>query len=343
MRKERKQSLDSGIDIVILWVDGNDSKWLAEKNKYLNFDNEFCDSGAGNRFRDWGLLKYWFRSIEKNMPWVRKIHFVTYGHIPEWLNVNHPKLHIVRHEDFIPIEYLPTFNSNVIQYYLDRIDGISDKFILFDDDVFVLRPVSPSDFFDGNKIKEVYSESPIFIPGSIDVYPHSILNNLEYVNKYYNKRKFYKKHLFKCLNPKLGFKNVLSTMFSQRWSHFVGFYSNHICQAYTKKGYNLFWKYCGAQLRECSSNRFRGMTDLTTYLVRQFLILEGDFSLQRHSFGHRFELGENNQHIFDSIKKKKYSVVCINDSSLDIDFENTKKDLTDAFDLILNERSEYEK
>ena len=68
------------IDFVVTWVDGNDPAWRQEKAKY---------SGAGNwddseeRYRDWELLQYWFRGVEQFAPWVRKIHFVTWGHLPE--------------------------------------------------------------------------------------------------------------------------------------------------------------------------------------------------------------------------------------------------------------------
>ena len=92
------------IDFVIPWVDGNDEKWRKDKNFYWNEQLGIKSEDANNnaRFRDWENLKYWFRGVEKFAPWVNHIYFVTYGHIPEWLNVNHPKLTIVKHEDYIP-------------------------------------------------------------------------------------------------------------------------------------------------------------------------------------------------------------------------------------------------
>ena len=54
------------------------------------------------RYRDWDNLQFWFRGVEKFAPWVNKIHFVTYGHLPKWLNVNNKKLNIVNHKDFMP-------------------------------------------------------------------------------------------------------------------------------------------------------------------------------------------------------------------------------------------------
>ena len=57
------------IDVVILWVDGSDPEWLAQKGKYL--PPAAADSSSANRYRDWGILPYWFRAIEKFAPWVR--------------------------------------------------------------------------------------------------------------------------------------------------------------------------------------------------------------------------------------------------------------------------------
>ena len=95
------------IDFVITWVDGNDPKWQEAKEKTLIAQGLGGHiDGRKERYRDWDNLQYWFRGVEKYAPWVRKIHFVTWGHVPEWLNVDHPKLHIVKHEDFIPKEFL---------------------------------------------------------------------------------------------------------------------------------------------------------------------------------------------------------------------------------------------
>ena len=103
------------IDFVITWVDMDDPKWKEKFYKYSgkidNSSNKFSEA----RFRDYGFLKYWFRGVEKFAPWVRKVHFVTDDQKPEWLNINHPKLQLVSHKDYIPQEYLPVFNSSLIE------------------------------------------------------------------------------------------------------------------------------------------------------------------------------------------------------------------------------------
>ena len=86
----------SDIDFVITWVDGDDPAWKEERAKYDH--PEGCISNSNDsQYRDWGILPYWFRSVERYAPWVRRIHFITCGHYPEWLNLDHPKLLFVKH------------------------------------------------------------------------------------------------------------------------------------------------------------------------------------------------------------------------------------------------------
>lgn len=72
---------------------------------------------------------------------------MTWGHLPEWLDTSHPKLNIINHKDYIPEKYLPTFNSNVIELNLDRIEGLSEYFVNFNDDFFLNSMTKPDDFF----------------------------------------------------------------------------------------------------------------------------------------------------------------------------------------------------
>ncbi len=148
------------IDIVITWVDGNDPEWIKQKIQNMPAEQQYKAATASHRFRDWDNAQYIFRGIEKYMPWVNRIHFVTWGHLPTWLNVDNPKLHIVNHRDFIPEEYLPTFNSNAIELNFHRIPGISEQFILFNDDTFVIGPTRPEDFFADGKPRDAAILSP---------------------------------------------------------------------------------------------------------------------------------------------------------------------------------------
>lgn len=333
--------MENKIDFVVLWVDGNDETWLKEKNKYVL--NKSDISNQKNRYRDWEILKYWFRGVEENAPWVNNIYFITWGHLPKWLNTSNPKLKIVKHEDFIPKKYLPTFNSNVIQFYLNRIEELSENFVLFDDDIFLIKKTKPTDFFKNGKIRDNFGENVFHISKMGDVFPHSILNNLQCLFENYSKKQFYKKYWYKVFSPKNGLKVNIKTLSTIGYNQFIGIHHQHICMSYTKKHYEKFWKLCKNQLEECSSNKFRSYNDLTTLLVRYIAILDGEFIPRRIKFGKRFVLSNNNNHIYSSIVNRKYNVVCLNDTSLSIDFEKVKDELIETFDHILPNKSSFEK
>mgnify|MGYP001860213313 FL=1 len=136
------------IDFVVTWVDDNDPKWRAQKTAFetsLSRDDMYKNSNA--RYREMGLLKYWFRGIDKFAPWVNRIHFVTCGHVPKWLNIAHPKLNIVAHRDYMQSKYLPTFNSNAIELGLYKIQGLCENFVYFNDDMYITAPVKKEYFF----------------------------------------------------------------------------------------------------------------------------------------------------------------------------------------------------
>ncbi|RYH02465.1 hypothetical protein EON65_47880 [archaeon] len=147
------------IDVVYTWVNGSDPKWLAKKNywasKYFPVEeknistegNASSEVFAGNRYRDSDELRYSIRSLIKFAPWVRHIYLVTDNQIPSWLNMETDKLTVVSHEDiFANQSHLPVFSSPAIEANIHRIQGLSEYFIYFNDDVFLGAPVLPEDF-----------------------------------------------------------------------------------------------------------------------------------------------------------------------------------------------------
>lgn len=123
----RTADMNKEIDIVIPWVDGSDAKWIQEKRYWYQRLNPDRESNSDTRYQNWDNLAYWFRAVETCLPWFHRICFITWGHVPDFLNLNHPKLKVVRHEDFIPREFLPTFQVNAIEMNLHRIPELSEK------------------------------------------------------------------------------------------------------------------------------------------------------------------------------------------------------------------------
>jgi len=142
------------IDVVYTWVDGDDPEWLAERSKYSADLGKSAASVRVNhdeRFRNRDELRYSLRSLHLFAPWVRNIYIVTMGQTPSWLNVDHPKIHVVDHRDiYTDPSCLPTFNSSSIETQLHHVPGLARKFIYFNDDVFLGQYCYPKDFFAPN-------------------------------------------------------------------------------------------------------------------------------------------------------------------------------------------------
>ena len=136
---------DFPIDFVIPWVDGSDPEWIKVFNNYVPKEKQI--DARNIRYRDFGLLKYWFRAVEKFTPWVNKVHFITCGQKPDFLNLNCLKLHFVKHSDYIPDDCLPAFSTNPIELNIHRINGLSDHFVYFNDDYYITKPLKRDFFF----------------------------------------------------------------------------------------------------------------------------------------------------------------------------------------------------
>lgn len=135
------------IDLVCLWVDGNDPVWQAKRNAFLGISYENTSVNCKGRAANNDELKYSLRSVEMYAPWVRKIFIVTDNQVPEWLDVSNPKVRIVDLAEIMPPETLPCFNSCVIEHYLYRIPELSERFLYANDDMFINRVVAVEDFF----------------------------------------------------------------------------------------------------------------------------------------------------------------------------------------------------
>ena len=134
------------MDLVIPYVNTADEKWINEIKSYRKDHKDV-------RFRDYGFLKYVFRSVEKYANWIDRIFLILAypSQIPEWLDVSNPKLKIVYHKDYIPEKFLPTFNSCTIECFIPLIKDLSNEYIIGNDDIFFINPTSKEDFFKEEK------------------------------------------------------------------------------------------------------------------------------------------------------------------------------------------------
>lgn len=332
--------MNNKIDFVILWVDGNDPKWIKEKEKYL--DNKKLLSASKSRFRDWDNLQYWFRGVEKFAPWVNNVYFITWGHLPKWLNTNNPKLKVINHKDYLKKEDLPTFNSNAIELRMHEIKGLSENFVAFNDDTFIIDNVKETDFFINGIPRDSFAENPIIAFGTKSQTAHASMNNMDVINRNFNKRKVYKKHPFKYFNIKYGIKNF-RTLLLLPWYAFCGIQSSHLPVSYCKKTFYKVWEKEGDLLSTTCSNRFRKYNDLSHWAMRNWQLCEGNFIPRSKKYGKYFNVSKDNTELVSHIVNRKTKTICLNDTNDDIDFEKSKNEIIAAFEKILPEKSSFEK
>lgn len=177
------------IDAVYTWVNGSDPIWKRDRDlwyrrwiqeydiparniqKSQNNGSEDEDgASADNHFRDNDELRYSIRSLDKYAPWIRHIYVVTNGQVPSWLDRDNPRITSVKHSEiFQNPSHLPVFSSTAIESNLDRIPGLSDTFLYFNDDVFLAAPVWPHDFITPSGVQTIYLSHPV--PLGYDAYP----------------------------------------------------------------------------------------------------------------------------------------------------------------------------
>ena len=192
------------IDLVYLWVDGSDEKWLAKKNAVLQSlgRTPAKSSISAKRWTDHDELKYSLRSVEKFANWVNHIYIITDGQTPKWLNLQNPRVSVISHSEIIPSEYLPTFNSTAIEFWLHKIPNLSEYFLYANDDMFFGKPLTPNFFFDDNGNPIVIFKERDNSPAFAD---KSTLG--EWKKTKWNALKIIEKHF--CLKYNISFKHAV--------------------------------------------------------------------------------------------------------------------------------------
>ena len=327
------------IDFVITWVDPNDSEWLKEKQKC-------CGKGDQSdvRYRDWDFLKYWFRSVEKNAPWVNKIHFVTCGQKPDWLKENNQKINIVNHSDFMPNSILPTFNSVPIELYLHNIPNLSENFVYFNDDMFINSRVSKEFFFKNNKPCDSAILSAITPMSNNDNFSHCLLSDAELTCLDYRYRKAIRENLHKWFNVRYGLEQI-RTILLLPWSTLPGIKMHHMPISYRRSTYIKLWDKHEGQLKAVSRDRFRNNFNINHWIFRYDQLMSGDFCPRNPKCGKLYAIktAEDAKMAAKDIERHKHKMICINDASSNKEFDKSKKIIKSAFVKTYSNKSSFEK
>ena len=331
--------MNEKIDFVITWVNDNDIHRKIQRDKYAGENSEDC---AEYRFRNWGILKYFFRWVEKFAPWVNNVFFVTCGHYPSWLNLNHPQLKLIKHEDYIPQQYLPTFNSHTIELNFHRIKELSEHFVYFNDDMFIINYMKKTDFFELGQPKHIAGLEAI--PTNNEVYGHVILNDVFLINRHFSYYKLLKTNRKKRYYLGYWFKVLAKTIFLKNYPFLVWFNNPHLPNPLLKSTMIKLWEKEWKIFDMSSKSKFRTEKDINQYVFSWYDIASGNFIPRNSSIWHNFSVKNSNvEKLIDAIIKQKYNMICINDNESNFDFEKVRSEVLVAFEKILPNKSSFEK
>ena len=326
------------IDFVLPWVDDSDPTWQQSLREYAQSEK---GDARPVRFRDWGTLKYWFRGVEKFAPWVNNIYFITCGHYPDWLNINHPKLRFLKHSDYIPEKYLPTFCSHTIELNLHRIESLSERFVYFNDDTFIVDRIKPERFFVNDKVRDIAVLAASQPRGNIRDY--IMANTTGFINRFFDKTEVFKKNPRGWFSPCYG-KLLLRTIALSPYPAFTGFYNPHLPNPFFKTTLKEVWDLDFQTLDQTCSHKFRDYRNVNQYVCRYYQLVKGLFepiNPWKTSATYHINNNEILTKALEVITNQKKAIICVNDGDK-TDFEHSKPLLCEAFDKILPDKCSFE-
>jgi hypothetical protein len=178
---QASKTSNTAIDIVYLWVNGNDGEWRAKREKYaqkLEAAGNLSFAKFGNvegRYRDNDELRFSLRALEKFFPEHGHIYIVTDGQVPDWFQAS-DQITLVDHHQLIPHSSLPTFDSGNIESYIHHIPGLSERYFYLNDDVFFGAPVCLDNWFFENGVYVSWSDEPEVIGNKLQAESTSLEN-----------------------------------------------------------------------------------------------------------------------------------------------------------------------
>lgn len=331
------------IDFVVTWLDSNDPEW----------QQQYCQLRPGphaedkGRFRNWDLFRYWFRAVEQYAPWVHKVFLVTNGKFPDWINRNNPKLVLVSHADFMPKEYLPTFNSCAIEMCLGRIPGLSEHFVYFNDDFYINQPTEPTWYFrnglpcDCNAEKY---ETPTYNPRGLFSNKIQVFCNVGVLNYHFNRQRTVRQAPRKWYGTHLWGKFFVPSLLFFGKQQFVAFALRHVEQPMLRSVFDEIWEQEPDMCKRTCS-QFREDVSLNPYIVRYWQFATNMFHPVRNNFGRYMTISVKSlKQIGSALCSKKIHSLCLNDTTQvqDEDFDECRTFLHRAFEAKFPHKSTFE-
>ena len=346
-KQKRQESVtkaaSESIDFVITWVDGNNQEWQQLKSKYRPGAYE---DGRKRRYRDWDNLQFLFRGIEKYASWVRNVYLVTPGFRPEWIRTDHPKLKLIDQNTLLPADCIPTFNNAAVELMFHKLPNLSERFVYFNDDMFLLNYTQPSDFFKAG----LPCDNPGFCAiqatrenDGLGGYGYAVMST-RLIAQFFDKQEVIRENRKKIYNL-LNRKDIIKTILVSPYHQFTGINETHLPYSYLKETYETVWGKVPEELNKTVHDRFRKEFSIVHWIMRYWQICSGKVAVRDRNDGHYFEIQqyEDCHKIVKEIERKRYKMICINDNlEADEEFGKTREEINAAFARILPDKSSFE-
>ena len=291
LRASTLHHFEPPLDVVYTWVDGEDPAWRRKRAAHLTAARGAAQSDdlSEARYRSHDELRYSLRSIASFLKDARRIFIVTDGQAPAWLDREHPRLRVVDHYEIFPDRsWLPVFNSHAIEANLHRIDGLSEHFLYFNDDMALLNPCTPLDFFFSNGIGKSFFE-PLG-------------------------------HVFGEPEPSFpAFKNAAlrgSRLLEARYGRSAHAYHEHVAYALRRSVIEAMWRDFREPLEATSRARFRSGADMSpaSFFYHHYAVVNG-FSVPAELASAYVPLGRDSMYpLLRALRDDEGTkVVCFND------------------------------
>lgn len=295
------------VDVVILWVDVSDEKWRRRRDDARGAAPQQY-VGATN---EWDLLRYLLRGIDRHCPWVRRVHLVTPGQTPSWLDSSVEGIVIVDQDTLLPEGHAPTFNSMAVEANLDRIPGLAERFVYFNDDMLVVRPTRASDLFPRGRPAGFAIQNAL--SGS-SAWSHWVLNAVGIVDRAFDKRTVMRRRPLQWFSPRYG-RQLLRNLALLPWASFTGFFEPHLPMALMRRTFAEVRAAAPVEMAQTSAASFRSLDNVIPFVHRYWQLCSGNFSpVSPGRYGRFFEIGA---HTIDGIEhalaKPRGWFLCLND------------------------------
>ena len=296
------------IDLVITYVDSSDPDWMKDHEEMCLRNNRIPDANSV-RFREWNTLRYIMRGTQMFMPWVRKIHLIVErpSQIPKW--VNQDEVNVVFHNNIIPSDYLPTYNSTCIEQFMWKINGLAEHFLYANDDMIPVNPLSPGDFFDRNGNPRIEINNKPF-DETKSMYAHHLHNGEALVRRVLN------------LPPRND--GITRT--------------GHNIAPMLVSTWKMLWDKVSREIRQ-TLTPFRNGRNINQELAAYWQLLTGNYTLSERTT--TYTEFENIDYVCHLITGTVSQLICLNDAKV-FNYFTAKERITEAFETKMPKKSKYE-